>query len=150
MIVFNDAYLGGKIAEASTVNFNPTTDPSIVRVSDDGERRLLGGSVFQNYTGREGSMGIHVASFEPLWINPDLLWATFHYPFVQLGVRRLFGQVATKNQAALRFDLKLGFKILTVVERVYPDDDMILVAMDREDCRHLKIKPRTLMVEEAA
>jgi len=44
----------------------------------------------------------------------------------------------------LRFDLKVGFKVVTVVPKVYPDCDMLVVCMERDECRFLKIKPRTL------
>jgi RimJ/RimL family protein N-acetyltransferase len=137
MIVYNNSFYARMICEAAGVSYNQAVDPSIVRV--EGER-LLGGSVYQNYTGSNGSIGIHVASFAPRWINPELIFQTFHYPFVQLGCRKLFGTVPAKNTAALKFDLKLGFEIEQTIKDVYPDDDMLLVSMLRDNCRWLGIK----------
>jgi len=146
MIVYNNSFYARQICETAGVSYNQSVDPSIVRVEHD---ELLGGSVFQNYTGVNGSIGIHVASYAPRWINPELLFQTFHYPFIQLGVRKLFGTVPAKNTAALKFDLKLGFEIEQTIKDVYPDDDMLLVSMLREHCRWLGIKPRETKKEAA-
>jgi len=147
MIVHNNSFYARQICEAAGVAYNQAVDPSIVRVEKD---KLLGGSVYQNYTGGNGSIGIHVASFAPRWINQDLLFMTFHYPFEQLGCNKLFGTVPANNEAALSFNLKLGFRVEQVIKDVYPDGDMILMAMHRAECRWLGIKPRKFQIGEAA
>jgi hypothetical protein len=139
MIVFNDINHGHTIAVASGTSFNPLSDTCIARVDDD---FLLGGVIFQNYTGH--SIGLHVAGFVPDWINRDMLWVTFDYPFNQLGCKKLFGQVPETNSKALEFDLKLGFKIITKIDDVFSDGALFVVALDRDDCRWLKMKPRGL------
>ncbi len=139
MIAFNQAVHGHAIAKAAGTHFNPVVDACIARV-EHGE--LWGGVVFQNYTG--ASIGIHTAGFRPDWINKDMLWVTFDYPFNQLGCKKIFGQVAETNIKALEFDLKIGFKIITKIDDVFPDGACILVSLAREDCRWLKLKPRGL------
>ena len=104
----------------------------------DGE--LMGGVVYQRYT--HSSVLMHVASFMPNWLCRDLLWLVFHYPFVQLGVGRVFGLVHEKNDEALTFDRKLGFEIETRIRKVYPDGDQIVLVMERDTCRWLKLEPR--------
>ena len=104
----------------------------------DGE--LMGGVVYQRYT--HSSVLMHVASFMPNWLCRDLLWLAFHYPFVQLGVGRVFGLVHEKNDEALTFDRKLGFEIETRIRKVYPDGDQIVLVMERDTCRWLKLEPR--------
>jgi hypothetical protein len=138
-IVFNDHVHGYAIASASGTSFNPVVDICIGRVVDD---KLLGGVLFQNYTG--SSIGIHVAGFADHWINRDMLWVCFHYPFVQLGCSKLFGQVPSTNSKALEFNLNLGFKEVARIEDVFPDGDLIVLTMQREKCRWLKLKPRGL------
>lgn len=141
MIIFNDADFGHTIARASGTSFNPLSDICIARVEND---LLLGGVIYQNYTGH--SIGIHVAGFVHDWINRDMLWVAFDYPFNQLGCKKLFGQVPETNSKALEFDLKLGFKIITKIDDVFPDGALIVLALDRDDCRWLKVKPRVLRI----
>lgn len=141
MIVFNDPIHGQVIAEAAGTQFNVLADVCIAR-EEDGV--LLGGVVFQNFTG--ASIGLHVAGFDPHWINKDMLWVTFHYPFVQLNCKKIFGQVPASNKRALEFDLKLGFKIEATISDVFEDGDCVVVSMRREDCRFLKVRPTGLIV----
>lgn len=126
------------IAKASGTVFNPLCDHCISRHCNG---VLLGGSIFTNHTGY--SIGMHVASFRPGWINRDLLFATFHYPFVQLGLEKIFGQVPEDNIPALQFDLNLGFKVEATVKDVFPEGKSVyILGMYRRDCRFLSIKPR--------
>jgi RimJ/RimL family protein N-acetyltransferase len=143
MIEFGNVAHAERIASEAGISFNPVTDITIAR-SENGE--LLGGVIFKDYTGR--SITIHVAAFNPRWINPDMLWITFHYPFEQLGVQKIFGQVCVKNSRALEFDRKLGFKEEAIIRDVYPDGDMILLGMYRDDCRFLKMQPRAFAMKE--
>jgi RimJ/RimL family protein N-acetyltransferase len=139
MIIFNDAHFGGAIADASGTTFNPLCDVCIARVRG-GE--LLGGMIYTNFTGH--SIGVHIAGFEDGWINQDLLWVGFDYPFRQLGVKKIFGLVPESNSKALAFDMKLGFKIVSTIPDVFTDGGMVVLAMSAEDCRFLKMRPRIL------
>lgn len=137
-IQFNDSHDGYAIAKRAGTSFNSQQDISIGRVRDG---VLLGGVVFCNYTGE--SIGIHSASWDDHWINRDMLWVTFHYPFVQLGVKRIFGQVAEDNERARRFNEKLGFKHVARIEGVYRHNVACLVmCMERDECRFLNLQPR--------
>lgn len=140
MIQFGNHDHAIQISKAARIHFNPACDVCISRSHDD---KLLGGVIFQQFTG--ASITIHVAAFDPHWINPDMLWITFHYPFEQLKVKKIFGQVPQDNSRALEFDRKLGFKVETIIRDVYPDGDMVLLSMYREDCRWLKLKPRSFV-----
>lgn len=140
MISFNIVEHGHRIAKEAGTHFNPAVDIVIARVSNSGE--LLGGVVYTNYTG--ASIGIHVAGFRPDWLNRDMLWVTFHYAFVQLGVKKVFAQMREANTKALEFNRKLGFKIVAKVADVFPDGACILSSLAREDCRWLDLKPREL------
>jgi RimJ/RimL family protein N-acetyltransferase len=139
MIVFNNANHGHDIAAAAGTAFNAHTDVCIARV-ENGE--LWGGVTYTAYTG--ASIGLHIAGFRPDWVSRDMIWVCFNYPFVQLGCSKLFGQVPASNRKALEFDLKLGFIEEARVKDVFPDGDLIVIAMKREDCRWLKLKPRSL------
>lgn len=139
-IVFDDPDHGHAIAEKAGTIFAPRLNHCIARVKDD---TLLGGSVFANHTGE--SIGMHSASWAPRWISRDLLWVTFDYPFNQLRVKRIFGQVPEDNTLARRFNENLGFRYVARVEGVYRSGVACLVmCMDKAECRFLTIKPRGL------
>lgn len=129
---------GGSFAKANM---------EVISRSKDGI--LLGGVIYENYTGKGGSILAHVAGFHPRWINRDMLFIIFDYPFRQLDCKQAFGQVAAKNEEARLFNKSLGFEELLTLEGVFPDDDMILLRLKREDCRFLNVKPRTIRPRRA-
>ena len=139
-IVINDPTDGHEIAEHAGSAFNPKVNISICRHKHG---RRLGGVVFQNYTGE--SIAMHSAGWDPHWINRDMLFVCFDYPFNQLGVKRIFGQVAESNDHAYTFNVKMGFKYIARIEGVYRHNvACIVMCMERDDCRMLKIKPRNI------
>jgi len=137
-IVFNDRLYGYQIAKAAGVEYNPSVD---ICIANKIHGELAGGVLYNNFTG--ASISIHVASFRPNWLSRDFLWVVFDYPFNQLGVKKLFGSVCETNVKALEFDLKLGFIEEHRIREVYPDGDMILLAMKRDTCRWLNIQPKS-------
>ena len=143
MIVLNDPEHGHILAEAAGVIFNPAVDRVIARLYPSGAVR--GGMVFNGYTG--SSIGIHMAGFDPKWADRTLIWMCFDYCFNQIGCKKVFGQVPAKNARALEINRKLGFKIEAHVKDVFPDDDLIVISMTREDCRWLGCKPKMLSEE---
>jgi RimJ/RimL family protein N-acetyltransferase len=120
------------IAEAAGTIANPACDFSIVRVEDG---RLLGGVIYQGYTG--ASIRMHAAGFVPRWVDKDMLWMAFHYPFEQLGCGKVLGFVHSTNLKALDFNRKLGFKEEARITGVFRDADLVIMTMRREDCRWL-------------
>jgi RimJ/RimL family protein N-acetyltransferase len=124
---------GRRIAKTAGMFFNPECDQAVVRI-EKGE--LLGGVIYQNYTG--ASIRMHVAGFAPRWIDKDMLWMAFHYPFEQLGVNKVLGYVHSTNLKALDFNRKLGFKEEARIEGVFRDADLVIMSMRREGCRWLK------------
>lgn len=126
---------GERIAQAAGTTFNWGVDPVIARVTPKGE--LMGGVLFSYWTGFDGSINMHSAGFHPRWVNRTMLWVCFDYPFNQLGVKKIFGQVPEDNERALRFNLNLGFEVEQMIKDVYPSGDMILMSMYREHCRFL-------------
>jgi RimJ/RimL family protein N-acetyltransferase len=128
------AYL---IAAAARCKFDPTIDTVISRTRDE---KLLGGVIFTSFTG--ASISIHAAGFAPRWLNNNMLWIAFDYPFNQVDVSKVIGEVPSRNRKALDFNAKLGFKEEARIREYYPDADLVILSMRREDCRWLKLKPR--------
>lgn len=139
MIVFGNHIHATRIAAKCGTVYNPLADQCIARTDKAG---LLGGVLFQAYTG--ASIGIHMAGFAERWANRDMLWAAFHYPFEQLKVERVFGQVPETNTTALEINRKLGFKEVVRIPGVYEDGAAVIFVMEKDQCRWLNLTPREI------
>jgi len=98
--------------------------------------KLLGGVVFDLYTGRDIVMS---AAFDsPAWCTRKILKRLFSYPFVQLGCRRMTTITTVDNEAALSLDRRLGFVEEGRLRKAFPGDtDAIVLGMLREECKWL-------------
>jgi hypothetical protein len=108
---------------------------------DDEERtvKILAGVWYEGWNG--ANMHIHVAAVPgKQWMNREFLWYTFHYPFVECGVKRLTGWVEESNYEARHFDEHIGFKLETKLKDAAPSGDMLIYVMRKEDCRWLDIR----------
>jgi hypothetical protein len=118
--------------------FNEKTDHTVA-VHRDG--RMAGGVVFTGFLG--ASILVHMAGSGDNWATPDFLWMVFDYAFNQLGCRKMLGLVASENSRALDVDIRLGFRIVASIPDVLSEGgDLLVLMMDREQCKWLKIKPR--------
>jgi RimJ/RimL family protein N-acetyltransferase len=109
-----------------------------ISITRDG--KLLGGILYDNY--RVRSIQMHMVVLQPDWGFRDVLQVIFDYPFNQLGVERIFAMVPSTSAEILRFDRALGFKDHTRIEGAIPGGDLVVLSMDRDHCRWLKLKPR--------
>lgn len=141
MIHTNNLEHGERLMHAINSDFSEVTMQVISR-SENGI--LYGGVVFENYTGRGGSIEAHIAAMVPNWINRDFLWIMFDYPFKQLACRKAFVRIAAKNKHTIDFCTSMGFENVAVIGGVFPDDDMVILSLDRDGCRFLNLKPRHL------
>lgn len=142
VIRFNHEPHGHAIAQAAGIHFNSTVDIVISREDNGGE--LLGGVIYQDFTG--ASITIHMAGFKSgNWADRDMLWVAFDYPFNQLKVHKILGYLPSNNLKALDIDKKLGFSEVVRIPGVYPGADLVILAMERCECRWLNIKPRSLV-----
>lgn len=73
-------------------------------------------------------------------INREFLWFVFYYPFEQLKVNVILGQVSSKNLKAQRFDEHLGFQLHTIIPSGCPDGDLFIYSMYKHQCKWLRIK----------
>lgn len=92
--------------------------------------RIRAGVVYHDYQPDYRTMQISVASETPVWARPATIGALLHYPFVQLGVWALFSQMAADNEAAIRFNEKLGFSHPVIVGHVFgPGKHVVITRM---------------------
>jgi RimJ/RimL family protein N-acetyltransferase len=85
---------------------------------------------------------MHIAAEGKRWMNRQILFAAFDYPFNQLGVRRITGLVPGKNMQARGFDEHIGFRLEGVMRNALKDDDILVYGMLREECRWLDLEKK--------
>lgn len=97
---------------------------------------LVAGVAYDNWNG--ASICMHVAAERPVtWLTRPFAWIAFHYPFEQLGVRKVIGLVSSTNEAAIRFNLSLGFVREATLAEASPNADLIIFTMMKHQCRWL-------------
>lgn len=115
------------------IGYTPT--PSIRAIGSVGSDNVLHGVVgFDGFNG--ASCQMHVAG-DPGWVNRAILHAAFDYPFNFAGCSVVLGVVPSGNAEALRFNERLGFRTVAVIPEAHPDGALVVMAMDREECRWL-------------
>ena len=130
---------GQWIMDRAGGGFDPERDRCVANLSADGT--IMGGFVFQNYTGRDGSIAAHMAGVGPRWCSRDLLWMCFDYCFNQLGVHKILAPVPAQCDAALEQDYRAGYVYEATIKHVFPGGgDLIVLSMTRKQCRWLNIK----------
>lgn len=137
MLRLNAPHAVKLISEWTSVPFIPSHHTCIARYDSNDE--LMGGVIYTDYN--VASIQIHVAAFKHTWLSRELLWAVFNFPFNACKVTKLLGLVRSTNARAIKLDLSLGFVLETTVKDVFPDGDMLVFSMLRENCRFLKMKP---------
>lgn len=102
----------------------------------DGE--LIAGVLYEGWNGQ--NVWMHVATSPGKKWTLEFLRYAFHYPFMELGCKRVSGYVEASNKAAQRFDEHLGFQREAVLRGAASDGgDVILYVMWREECRYVEI-----------
>lgn len=98
---------------------------------------VRGAFYFERYTGAGGSITAHWFGRDKHWLKGYMLTCAFSYAYVQLQCRVVFGEVRAKSTAIRAIDERLGFRVMARLEGYYPDDDMLLYALRKEDCMWL-------------
>jgi RimJ/RimL family protein N-acetyltransferase len=101
--------------------------------------KILGGFALTGYMGL--AMSIHMAARSPRWFSRELAWIAFHYPFVQLGVRKLIAPVSSGNFHSETLCRRAGWREEARLRDLFPDADLILFTMTRDQCRWLNYTP---------
>jgi RimJ/RimL family protein N-acetyltransferase len=146
MIRFNEIEAGHLVAQTAGTVYVPGHHVAVTR-HRDADGALLGGVILSDYTGV--AFTLHEAGFVPNWMSRDLLWATFHYAFVQLGCTSMIGTTPSHNTDALNLALRVGFEVETTIKDCLPGGgSLIITRMWRDKCRWLKVKPRSLVCNQ--
>ena len=108
-----------------------------IGLEKDGE--LIAGVVYDNYT--KATIFMHIAA-KPgrKWLTRNFLWYMFHYPFVELGVKRVTGIIPVSNKDSINFANGLkGARLEALLKDAHPDGDMAIYCMFKQDCKYLGI-----------
>lgn len=99
----------------------------------DENNELLAGTVYDHYNSSVVSAHILVRGM------PSREWwvAIFDYPFNVLGVNKIIGQVSSTNSMAQKLDEHFGFVEEARISGYYPDGDLIVYTMTRDQCKFL-------------
>lgn len=101
--------------------------------------KWIAGTIFYNCNGQ--SLWLSVAAVPGRqWLNKAYLWTCFAYPFKQLGVWKVFAEVAEANKASRGFVERLGFRLEATLKDADPSGDILVFSMTRKECRWLNIK----------
>ena len=95
---------------------------------------------FTNFIGK--TCQIHVVNFNKKYTPRKLLWATFDYPFRQLGLESLIGIVNSNNEQAMKYDQNLGFKEVHRFAGLHDNGgDIVVFELKKDECRFIKELP---------
>lgn len=103
-------------------------------VDDEG---ILGGFMFERYTGVTGSVHVHWAGRDKKWLNRTMLQLVSIYVYGQLGCHVLFGEVRASDTDVRSIDERLGFVETATIPGYFPNDDLIIYSMTKHQCRWL-------------
>ena len=96
---------------------------------------IIAGAVYNHYTGKSISSTFAVADRKGL--TKRFIKDIFKYPFEQLGVDRIINYVAESNIESRKITEKFGFVHDVTIQGVYPDGNMMVYTMSRENCKWL-------------
>lgn len=109
---------------------------STIGVEQDDE--LIAGAVYEQYNGRNVFM--HVAGIGRTWMNREILWFSFYYPFEQLKANRITLVIDDSNKDSINLARHLGFTLETKLHDAGRSGDLLIYRMLKEECRFLRMK----------
>lgn len=105
-------------------------------VNEDEE--IVGGFMFERYTGVTGSVHTHWAgNRDQPWLSGNILKLVSIYVYDQLGCDVMFGEVRRSDKYVRRIDERIGFEKVAVLPAYFPDDDLVVYSMTKRQCRFL-------------
>lgn len=98
---------------------------------------LVAGVLYEGYT--QHNIWTHIAAVPGRrWMTRSYLSYIFHYPFIELGCRRISAWVEASNGESQRFVEHLGFQVEATLKGAARDGgDVLLYVMWRKDCRYV-------------
>lgn len=101
-----------------------------IALERDGEITAVVG--FNNFT--DHACHVHFIVQKGAYINRELLWFAWYYPFVQLNLKCVICMLEMTNKAIIKLANKVGFKLKTILD----DAQIMLFTVTKEDYRYGK------------
>jgi RimJ/RimL family protein N-acetyltransferase len=103
---------------------------------------FIGGALYDGFTG--AVIHVHLYTNPGRRLSRRFLYCAFDYPFNQLGITKLIGQVPSDNTAAWKLNSHFGFTVEAVIDNYFPTSDLILMSMTRDQCHVLNKWPNRI------
>ena len=107
-----------------------------VAIGLESSGNLVAGVVYDKFNKRSIAMNI---VGKGNWATRDFIAAILKYPFLQLGVQRLFGFIDSTNTRSRRFAEHLGMSLVTVVEGAGEVQDLCIYCMTEQQFKERQI-----------
>lgn len=98
----------------------------------DGE--LVAGVLYEDWNG--ANVMCHIAGAGN-WATRHYLGVIFHYPFCQIGARRITVPVCSTNAKCIAMVERMGFTMEARLHRATPVGDLLLFVMFKDECKFL-------------
>lgn len=116
-----------------TAKTNGYYDPHTLCIGLETNGKWAAVTAFNCFNGK--SSQIHIAIDGKLTREYTLY--VYQYAFDVMKVHKLIGLVSSSNEKALRFDKHSGYVEEARVKDGYPDGDIIILTMTRDQCKFL-------------
>lgn len=97
---------------------------------------MVGGVIYDHYNG--ANICMHIAA-SGRW-NREFCRYIFHYPFIELGVKRITGFVVPTNTKSIRWCERIGAVLEARLADAHPDGDLLIYKLTHDRCKYLKRK----------
>jgi len=81
--------------------------------------RLIAGVVYHDYQPMFGTIQLSMAAISPMWARQETIAGLLQYPFLQLGVYKVFTATPIDNIMALRVNTHIGLKQEAVLNSMF-------------------------------
>lgn len=97
---------------------------------------LTSGVMFEEFT--EASIHATIVVEKGAVMARDFIYTIFHYPFEQLGVKKIIVQMSEGNTESRKLAEHFGFELEARIKDAYLDGDRLIYTMPVEKCTWLE------------
>jgi len=134
MIIVNQHERCGKwLADKQNVNYAKDESATYIGLEKEGKIQVV---FMYNNLIENGSVHLHIAIEGQA--NKHIRWYAFHYPFIELNVKKIIATIQADNEKCIKFALNAGFVCEHIIKNAGSNSDLWLLTMTKEQCRFLK------------
>jgi len=126
--------IGPWVCERIGVKYRKDTFTALGKLVDG---KIVAGVLYQCWN--QVNLTEHIAA-EGNWADRTFLHAIFHYPFDQLGAKRLTVSICESNKKSIALVEKMGFIMEARLRGATSAGDLLIYRMFREECKYLRGK----------